>query len=133
MNIHVEPDRFLSVACEPGERIVFDRKETRYHLLRDTAARLWDEIGDGGTFELAAPDDDAEDPVTLLQEAGLLETVEEPEEDVVTRRVWLRRTGKVGAAAIVLPLVATITAPQLALGQGPSLEDVRPEGTTSNE
>ena len=122
VNVHVERNRFLSVACEPGERIVFDRKETRYHLLRDSAARLWDEIGEGGTFELSPPDPDAEDPLTLLMEAGLVGPAAAAGEEL-TRRVWLRRTGKASAAAIVLPLVATISAPQLALGQGPSLEE----------
>lgn len=123
MNVHVEPNRFLSVACEPGERIVFDRKETRYHLLRDSAARLWDEIGEGGTFELSPPEQGAHDPVTLLMDAGLVAPAPAVGEAGLTRRVWLRRTGKASAAAIVLPLVATISAPQLALGQGPSLDE----------
>jgi hypothetical protein len=43
----------------------------------------------------------------------------------ITRRIWLTRTGKASAAAIVLPLVATIIPPRLALGQGngPSLDE----------
>lgn len=123
MNVHVEPNRFLSVACGPGERIVFDRKETRYHLLRDSAARLWDEIGEGGTFELSPLEQGSEDPLTLLMDAGLVAPAPAVGEAGLTRRVWLRRTGKASAAAIVLPLVATISAPQLALGQGPSLDE----------
>lgn len=125
MNVRVEPNRFLSVACEPDERIVFDRQETRYHLLRDSAARLWDEICEGGTFEVAA-NPEGEDPITLLAEAGLVGITDDavPAEGI-TRRVWLRRTGKVSAAAVVLPLVASISTPRLALGQtnGPSLEE----------
>lgn len=132
MNVHVERNRFLSVACEPGERIVFDRKEARYHLLRDTAARLWDEIGEGGTFELTPSETGAEDPVSLLIDAGLLEPTAAAGEGV-TRRVWLRRTGKASAAALVLPLVATISAPQLALGQGPSLDERTDLEQTSEE
>ena len=131
MNVHVEKDRFLSVACEPGERIVFDRKEIRYHLLRDTAARLWDEIGEGGTFELTPAEAGVEDPVSLLIDAGLLETTVAAGEGV-TRRVWLSRTGKASAAALVLPLVATISAPQLALGQGPSLDERTPDPDQTN-
>lgn len=125
MNVRVEPNRFLSVACEPDERIVFDRQETRYHLLRDSAARLWDEICEGGTFEVAANPEE-EDPIALLAEAGLVGIADDAvPADGITRRVWLRRTGKVSAAAVVLPLVASITTPRLALGQtnGPSLEE----------
>jgi len=136
MNVRVEPHRFLSVACEPGELIVFDRKETRYHLLRDSAARLWDEIGEGGTYELAPAEAGTVDPVTLLMEAGLVETATADGDAGITRRVWLRRTGKASAAAIVLPLVATISAPQLAFGQEPSLVDDdgldRLSGSTNN-
>lgn len=127
MNVRVEENRFLSVACEPDERIVFDRKETRYHLLRDSAARLWDEICEGGTFEVATPSGDGQDPVTLLAEAGLVGIEDDTLPSAgITRRVWLSRTGKVSAAAVVLPLVASISTPQLVLGQtnGPSLEEV---------
>ena len=117
MNVRVEPNRFLSVACDPDERIVFDRKETRYHLLRDSAARLWDEICDGGTFEVAPVATEGEDPIAMLAEAGLLGVEEAVSSEGITRRVWLRRTGKVSAAAMVLPIVATITTPTLSLGQ----------------
>jgi hypothetical protein len=129
VNVRVEPDRFLSVACEPDERIVFDRKETKYHLLRDSAARLWDDICEGGSFEVAAGPEGNE-PLTLLAEAGLIGIDEDAPSEGITRRVWLRRTGKVSAAAVVLPLVASITTPRLALGQVPSLEEVdAPTGT----
>ncbi|HET6617275.1 MAG TPA: hypothetical protein VFH69_05650 [Gemmatimonadota bacterium] len=119
MNVRVEPNRFLSVACDPDERIVFDRKETTYHLLRDSAARLWDEICEGGTFEVAPVATEGEDPIAMLAEAGLLGVEESASSEGITRRVWLRRTGKVSAAAMVLPLVATITTPTLSLGQDP--------------
>ena len=135
MNVRVEPNRFLSVACEPDERIVFDRKETKYHLLRDSAARLWADICEGGTFEVAAGPDGNE-PLTLLAEAGLIGIDEDASSEGITRRVWLRRTGKVSAAAVVLPLVASITTPRLVLGQEPSLEDLPIEETqtlTSSE
>lgn len=127
MNVRVEENRFLSVPCEPDERIVFDRKETKYHLLRDSAARLWDEICEGGTFEVAATPGEGQDPVALLAEAGLVGIEEDPlSSEGITRRVWLRRTGKVSAAAVVLPLVASISTPRMVLGQpnGPSLEEV---------
>ncbi|HEY7472427.1 MAG TPA: hypothetical protein VIE68_08785 [Gemmatimonadota bacterium] len=122
MNVRVDPNRFLSVVCEPEERIVFDRKEAKYHLLRESAARLWDEICEGGTFEVASVVAEGEDPVALLAEAGLLGIEAVPVSgERITRRVWLRRTGKVSAAAIVLPLVATITTPNFGLGQEPGL------------
>jgi len=126
MRVRVDENRFLSVACEPEERVVFDRQETKYHLLRDAAARLWDEIGKGGSFELASTSSEEQDPVAKLAEAGLISI--EPDRSApqgITRRVWLTRTSKASAAAVVLPLVATIVTPRLALGQvgGPSLED----------
>jgi hypothetical protein len=128
VNVRVEPNRFLSVACEPDERIVFDRKETKYHLLRDSAARLWDEICEGGTFEVAQVSSEDADPIPQLIEAGLIGIETEPVgEGGMTRRVWLRRTSKASAAAVVLPLVATIVTPRLGLGQIPSLEEVGPE------
>ena len=117
MNVRVEPNRFLSVACDPDERIVFDRKETKYHLLRDSAARLWDEICEGGTFEVAPVATEGEDPIAMLADAGLLGFDETVPSEGITRRVWLRRTGKVSAAAMVLPIVATISTPTLSLGQ----------------
>jgi hypothetical protein len=133
MNVRVEPDRFLSVACEPDERIVFDRKETKYHLLRDSAARLWDDFCEGGTFEVAAGPEENE-PLTLLAEAGLIGIDEDASSEGITRRVWLRRTGKVSAAAVVLPLVASITTPRLALGQVPSIEEeIEPTGQTTGQ
>jgi hypothetical protein len=114
----VEPNRFLSVACEPDERIVFDRKETKYHLLRDSAARLWDDICEGGTFEVAAGPNGNE-PLTLLAEAGLIGIDDDASSEGITRRVWLRRTGKVSAAAVVLPLVRS--PPATGSGSEPSL------------
>ena len=135
MNVRVEPNRFLCVACDPDERIVFDRQETKYHLLRDSAARLWDEICEGGTFEVTPFATEGEDPVAMLAEAGLLGVVEAATSEGLTRRVWLRRTGKVSAAAMVLPLVATITTPRLGLGQtDASVEDLsQPDGTQQEE
>jgi len=126
MHVRVEASRFLSVTCEPDERVVFDRRETKYHLLRGAAARLWDEIGPGGTFDVGTSLREAEDPIAELVNAGLV-SMEAPPADPhpITRRVWLTRTGKASAAAIVLPLVATIVPPRLALGQGngPSLDE----------
>lgn len=132
MNVRVDENRFLSVACEPEERVVFDRQETKYHLLRDAAARLWDEIGEGGSFDLASVVSETEDPIAQLVEAGLI-SVEPGQAAVrgISRRVWLTRTGKASAAAVVLPLVATIATPRFALGQvgGPSLEEIVDQGT----
>jgi len=132
VNVRVDENRFLSVACEPEERVVFDRQETKYHLLRDAAARLWDEIGEGGSFDLASVVSETEDPIAQLVEAGLLSV--EPGQTAargISRRVWLTRTGKASAAAVVLPLVATIATPRFALGQvgGPSLEEIVDQGT----
>lgn len=122
MNVRVDVGRFLSVACDPEERIVFDRQENKYHLLRESAARLWDEIGEGGTFALEATESETPeaDPIAQLREAGILEIAEPPvAEDPanrISRRSWMGRTGKVAAAAVVLPLVATVTSPSLILG-----------------
>jgi hypothetical protein len=130
MNVRVDENRFLSVPCEPEERVVFDRQEKKYHLLRESAARLWDEIGEGGEFDLAAVTSEAEDPIAQLVDAGLISI--EPDQSVprgLTRRVWLTRTGKASAAAIVLPLVATIATPQLVLGQEASPVDLNEEET----
>ncbi|HJU85968.1 MAG TPA: hypothetical protein VJ788_01195 [Gemmatimonadota bacterium] len=130
MNVRVDENRFLSVTCEPEERVVFDRQEKKYHLLRQSAARLWDEIGEGGAFDLAAVTSDADDPIAQLVDAGLISI--EPDQSVprgLTRRVWLTRTGKASAAALVLPLVASIATPQLVLGQDLSPVDVNEEQT----
>jgi hypothetical protein len=122
MNVSVEVGRFLSVTCDPDERIVFDRREDKYHLLRQSAARLWDEIGEGGTFDVEAVGDEPEgDPIAQLRDAGIIEIAASPgadgRGDRISRRSWMSRTGKVTAAAIVLPLVATISSPSLILGQ----------------
>jgi hypothetical protein len=132
MNVRVDENRFLSVPCEPEERVVFDRQEKKYHLLREAAARLWDEIGEGGAFDLATVTSEAEDPLAQLVDAGLVSI--EPDQSAprgITRRVWLTRTGKASAAAIVLPLVATIATPRFVLGQenGPSIVDLNEEPT----
>lgn len=133
MNVRVDENRFLSVPCEPEERVVFDRQEKKYHLLRESAARLWDEIGEGGAFDLATVTSEAEDPLAQLVDAGLVSI--EPDQSAprgITRRVWLTRTGKASAAAIVLPLVATIATPRFVLGQeenGPSIVDLNEEPT----
>ena len=130
MNVRVDENRFLSVSCEPEERVVFDRQEKKYHLLRQSAARLWDEIGEGGAFDLAAVTSEADDPIGQLVAAGLISI--EPDQSAprgVTRRVWLTRTGKASAAALVLPLVATIATPQFVLGQDLSPVDGNEELT----
>jgi hypothetical protein len=126
MRVRVEEGRFLSVSCAADERIVFDRRETKYHLLRGAAARLWDEIGLGGSFDVGTTLWETEDPLAELADAGLIAHEEDPAGSrPITRRVWLTRTGKASAAAVVLPLVATIVTPRLALGQadGPSLDE----------
>ncbi|HET7693861.1 MAG TPA: hypothetical protein VFM44_12305 [Gemmatimonadota bacterium] len=131
MNVRVDENRFLSVPCEPEERVVFDRQEKKYHLLRESAARLWDEIGEGGAFDLATVTSEAEDPLAQLVDAGLVSI--EPDQTAprgITRRVWLTRTGKASAAAIVLPLVATIATPRFVLGQADvSIVDLNEEPT----
>lgn len=122
MNVKVDVGRFLSVACDPEERIVFDRRENKYHLLRESAARLWDEIGEGGSFDLEATGDEEPevDPIAQLREAGIIEVAQASavgsQADSISRRSWMSRTGKFAAGAIVLPLVATVSSPSLILG-----------------
>jgi hypothetical protein len=73
MNVYVDPSRFLSVPCDADERIVFDRREGRYHLLPESAARLWERVEGGGTFEVETTGAaGADDPVRFLESAGLL-------------------------------------------------------------
>lgn len=75
MKISVEEGRFISVPCDPTERIVFDRRAGTYHLLQSTAARLWGEIEGGGVFEFenVAAEDSSPAPFIILAEAGLVQ------------------------------------------------------------
>jgi len=116
MKLSVGANRFLSVSCEPGERVVYDRERKKYHLLRGQAATLWDEVGGGGAFEVEPPAEGEEDPIGALVEAGLVEVGEDRAAESLSRRVWLRRTGRIAAGAVALPLVATIATPRLVLG-----------------
>jgi hypothetical protein len=125
MNVRVDEDRYLSVVCEPEERVVFDRQEKKYHLLRESAARLWDEIGEGGAFDLATVTSEEDNPIAQLVEAGLVSIdADQSAARTISRRVWLARTGKASAAAVVLPLVATIASPRFVLGQDVSVDDL---------
>lgn len=134
MNVRVDENRFLSVACEPEERVVFDRLEKKYHLLRESAARLWDEIGEGGAFDLATVTSEEDNPIAPLVEAGLVSIdADQSAARAISRRVWLARTGKASAAAIVLPLVATIATPRFVLGQDVSVEDLNDPGLDAVE
>ena len=110
MKVLVDSGRFLSVPCDADEYLVFDRKEGKYHLLRESAARLWDQIQDGGRFELEGAEQ-GEDPVALLAEAGLIEVLEElagAPASRISRRQWIGRTGKLAATAAMLPFVASL-------------------------
>lgn len=114
MNVYVDGSRFLSVPCEAQERIVFDRKDGKYHLLRESAARLWEQIEEGGVFELEVlpSTEGADDPVDLLKQAGLLEIVDgraavTPTTPQISRRMWIGHTGKLAAVTAVLPLVTS--------------------------
>lgn len=75
MKILVDAGRFLSVPCDSEEYLVFDREERKYHLLRESAARLWDQIQAGGHFDLEGVEE-AADPVALLSEFGLITLME---------------------------------------------------------
>lgn len=134
MNVRVDEDRYLSVACDPEERVVFDRQEKKYHLLRESAARLWDEIGEGGAFDLATVTSEEDNPIAQLAEAGLVSIdADQSAARTISRRVWLARTGKASAAAMVLPLVATIATPRFVLGQDGSVDDLNDPGLDSVE
>lgn len=78
MRVSVEEGRFISLPCDPIERIVFDRQAGTFHLLRSSAARLWEEIEAGGLFDLedAAGPDDETPPLSILAEAGLVQLFE---------------------------------------------------------
>ena len=94
MRVLVDSGRFLSLPCDSEEYLVFDRKAGKHHLLRESAARLWHQIQEGGRFELEGADEGA-DPVALLSEAGLIEVVDEFTEAPVShisRTEWIGRT-----------------------------------------
>jgi hypothetical protein len=97
MRVLVDSGRFLSLPCDSEEYLVFDRKEGKHHLLRESAARLWHQIQEGGRFELEGAEEGA-DPVALLSEAGLVEVVKEFTEAPVShisRREWIGRTPRI--------------------------------------
>ncbi|MGH7565420.1 MAG: hypothetical protein ACREK2_01180 [Gemmatimonadota bacterium] len=124
MDVVVDPGRFLSLSCDAEELMVYDRKEGMYHLLRASAARVWKTIGEGGSFEIEPAGPGEEDPIALLQDAGLV-TLEAsiPRKPSLSRRTWLDRA----MDAATLPLIVSISTHELALGHtdGPSL--VEPE------
>jgi hypothetical protein len=130
MNVVVDPGRFLSISCDAEELMVYDRKEGKYHLLRVSAAQVWKTIGDGGSFDIEPAGPGEEDPIALLQAAGLV-TIEAsiPRRTSPSRRTWLDRA----VAAATLPLIVSISTHELALGHtdGPSL--VEPEDPEAYE
>lgn len=107
MKVLVDSGRFLTVPCDSEEYLVFDRREGKYHLLRESAARLWHRIQDGGRFELEGAEEEA-DPIGLLSEAGLVEVVAElagAPASLISRREWIGPI-KLAAASAMLPLAA---------------------------
>jgi len=102
----------------PGEMLVYQGGEHRAHCLNRTAATVF-ENADGtrsvaDIARLLAPDADpaeseaaVEEALTLLGEAGLLET--QTSSYGWSRRDWVRKVGV--AAAVLLPAVASIVVP----------------------
>lgn len=116
---------------EVGEGLViYDQERDRAHSLNRTAAAVWRRCdGRTGVRELAAAlslelrTDVGEDVVRLalarLDGARLLLDGLPAASRRVTRRELLRRVGLAGAAAAMLPVVASVTAPTPLAAQSP--------------
>lgn len=134
MTVWVDKNRFLGVACGAGETIVFDKDEEKYHLLRGSAAGIWEKIGEGGSFPiielLPEPDGDCSAALEALAQAQLIrfengseETAMDPtvgraDRGAFNRREWLGLTGRAAATATLIPLVISLVAPTKVLAQG---------------
>jgi hypothetical protein len=114
------------------ELLVYDQRDDTAHRLNRTAALVW-RHADGtrdvpdlvGMLETELGDVADEDLVRIalddLADRGLVSGVpERPREDRRhSRRRFIRRVGTVGAAALVLPVVRSIVAPDPAAAQSP--------------
>ena len=107
------------------ELLVYDKTRDTAHSLNRTAATVWqscdghrsvDDLVEALRVELGDIADEDLVRVTLddLTAGGLLEEAEErdPEAARLNRRRFIRRVGTVSAAALVLPVVHSITAPE---------------------
>jgi hypothetical protein len=117
------------------ELLVYDRERNAAHRLNRTAAIVWRQLD--GARDMAAMvavlreqvgDVADEDLVAValddLAQAGLLEDAPQraPQDRRLSRRRFIRRVGTVGAAALALPVVSSIVAPEPAAAQTAACE-----------
>ncbi len=110
------------------ELVVYDRTVHRAHRLNHTAACVWNHC-DGKTSvatlaeqvatECNVPSDEGLVWLALerLGKAGLLVAPVTAAQDARGRRRALRRIGKAAAATLLMPVVASLTAPTPAMAQ----------------
>jgi hypothetical protein len=128
---HAHTDQLL-VEELADELLVYDQRDDTAHRLNRTAAVVWRNCdGTRDVAELAAVLADElgevadEDLVTItlddLADRGLVSgaPIRAAEARRNSRRKFIRRVGTVGAAALVLPVVRSIVAPEPAAAQSP--------------
>jgi hypothetical protein len=128
-----------------SDLLVFDEETGNAHSLNRTAAIVWrncdgtrtvddlvavlsDELGEVADEDLVL--------VTLddLRAGNLIEGTEERDREAArhSRRRFIRRVGTVGSAALVLPIVHSITAPEPAAAQSSTTTTTTTSSTTSS-
>lgn len=116
-----------------GELVIYDQTRHRVHRLNQTAATVWRHC-DGKTtvadMALLLPQSEASQDVVWmalekLGKANLLDgRVESPVEvRDQSRRDWMRRAALAGSAALLLPVVSSMTAPTPAMADSPQGDD----------
>jgi hypothetical protein len=111
-----------------NELVIYDQSRHRVHRLNETAAAIWNgcdgktTITDLATLlpsELEATPDVVWMALDKLGKAHLLESNVELPSEVAdpARRTWMRRMAFAGGAALLLPVVASMSAPTPAMAQ----------------
>lgn len=127
MNPVARQDNLLTQSVG-DELVIYDQTRHRVHRLNKTAAAIWNGC-DGKTTvanlatllpsELETSEDVVWMALDKLGKARLLESnVEQPSEVAdPARRTWMRRMAFAGGAALLLPVVASMSAPTPAMAQ----------------
>ena len=105
-----------------GQVLIYDAREDRVHLLDTTTGHVFELLQEEGktresiVSELASRMNSIETDSLLqlsldeLRKADLLENAAIPAMSDITRRDLLRKVGLAGAAAVLIPAIATLTA-----------------------
>lgn len=105
-----------------GQVLIYDAREDRVHLLDTTTGHVFELLQEEGktresiVSELASRMNSIETDSLLqlsldeLRKADLLENAAMPALSDITRRDLLRKVGLAGAAAVLIPAIATLTA-----------------------